>query len=204
MSYIYPSRQFYTVTTAAAAEPLSLTDAKLHLRVDHSDEDSLIGACITASRQYVEARINRVLVTSTLTLTQDRFPCLSGVIEINRCPVQTVTSVQYVDTDGVTQTLSASLYTLDATSEPARLVPAYTQWWPTTRGHIHDVTVTFTAGYGAASAVPEGIKSAMRLLVQQFYDQRAPIAIGGAVNEFNFSGTSVVESLLNQFRWEIH
>jgi uncharacterized phiE125 gp8 family phage protein len=88
--------------------------------------------------------------------------------------LQSVTSIIYVATDGTSTTLATTEYQVDATTEPGRVAPAYGKIWPVTRAQMSAVTVVFVAGYGAASAVPDLIKTAMRLLVGCWYEQREP------------------------------
>lgn len=162
-----------------AVEPVTLAEAKTHLRVDLADDDLLIGALITAARQHAETITRRALVTQQWKMTLDQFPAPSmnissanwygpqwgaspGPLSVMRAdgrsgfeiylpfpPLQTVDSIKYVDQDGVQQTLVNTEYKVDTTSEPARIVPAYGKTWPATRNEINAVEVTFTCGYGA-------------------------------------------------------
>src|SRR5690348_16556758 len=96
-----------------ATEPVSLAEAKAHLRVTASDEDALISALIIAAREAAEHELGRALITQTWEKTLDLFP---DAIELTNPPVQSVASVQYLDIDGVEQTLSSVSYTLDNAS----------------------------------------------------------------------------------------
>lgn len=96
----------------------------------------------------------------------DWFPC---EIELRRPPVQSVTSVEYVDTAGSTQTLASSRYQLDASSAPGRLRPAYGDSWPTIRLIPNAVTITFVAGYLTAAAVPAIAKRLILLACEEDY-----------------------------------
>ncbi len=96
------------LVTAPTAEPVSLAEAKLHLRVDDNADDVLIGALITAARQHAEHDTRRALVTQTWKLVLDAFP--ESVITLDRAPVSAVVSVVYTDPDGVSQTLAPGGY----------------------------------------------------------------------------------------------
>lgn len=137
------------VTTYPAAEPVSLTRAKLHLRVDHSTDDELIKSIIAAARQYCEGYQNRAYMVQTITLKMDEFPCSGNYNEIivPRPPLISVSSIKYIDTDGDEQTVSSSVYDVDIYSEPGRIGLAYGQSWPGIRGDLNGVEVIYTAGY---------------------------------------------------------
>lgn len=169
-----------SLVTAPATEPLSLEEARAHLRVDVSDDDALISALIPASRQFVESYTGRKLVTQTWDYQLDGFPC--GAIVVPLAPVASVTSITYVGSDGTTQTWSASDYRTDVPAGPwaqrPRIEPAYGLSYPSTRGLLNSVTVRCVAGYGSATAVPEALKAAMKILIGQWYEQREPVVIG--------------------------
>jgi hypothetical protein len=150
--------------TPPAAEPVTLAEAKEQTRVSGSDEDSHLNLCIAAAREYCETYQGRAYVTQTWKVMLDRFPNAGeewradkgfvtaehttdpGTILLPRAPLQYVTSIAYVDTNGTTQTLSASDYTVDTASEPGRITPAYNESYPSTREQANAVTVTFNAG----------------------------------------------------------
>lgn len=170
-------------------EPVSLTEAKEHLRVDTTADDTYISACIVAARQSAEDFLGRQLITATWVYKLDAFPATrygaDAVLYLPRPPVQSVTSVQYVDTAGATQTLSASLYQTDLSAEPARIAPARNQTWPTTdTDTLAAVTITYVAGYGdAASDVPQAIRQAILLTLGHFYENREDVVVGATANQ---------------------
>ena len=199
------------LVTPPAGEPISLAEAKLHLRVDGGDDDLLIGSLITAARQAAETITGRQLMTARWRLVLDAFPgpllmhAGSGssfslpahAILLAKCPVQSVVSVEYLDMNGTTQVLPASDYVLDAACEPARLSPVFGKTWPPTLPQIGAVTVTFDAGYGSASEVPEGLKSWIKLRVGSLYGHREEMAVlsRGRIDPLPF-----VDGLLDGFK----
>lgn len=185
-----------TVITPPAAEPLTLATAKAHLRVDFDDDDATIGTLITAARLYCERWCRRTFPLATLRYTADRFPGNCGAIRLPYPPLVSVSSIAYVDTGGVTQTLAASEYTVDAASQPGRIVPAYSKVWPTTRGHIADVQVTYVAGY---ASVPATVQQAILLLVGHWYANREGVVTGTISTTVDLA----VESLLWSERSEV-
>ena len=160
--------------TASAILPITLQEAKDHLRVDSADDDSLIEALIAVAVDRVDGRtgtLGRALITQTWDLVCDLFPWWE--IPVPLPPLQSVTSIQYIATDGTLTTLSSSLYKVDTVSEPGRITPAYAQVWPATRDEINAVTVRFVAGYGAtAQSVPTPIRQALLLTIGHWYLNR--------------------------------
>jgi len=191
-------------TVEPATEPITLLDARKHCRVDTGDEDNLLSSLITAARTWCEFFTARSFITQTWRYSADAFPyfdnCYSppagyglalgsvanpgnsytawinfAAIRLPKPPLQSVTSIIYDDMNGVATTLSSTLYRVDTDSEPARLTPAYGQIWPIVRAQTGAVRILYVAGYGAASAVPDPIKHAIRLLVGHWYLNREAV-----------------------------
>ena len=158
---------------SAAACPLTLAEIKLHLKVDFSDDDALITQLMLAATSWAENFQNRTYINRSRTQVLDSFP---DVIRPPYPPLVSIDSITYIDTAGATQTLSSSVYDVDTTNEPGRVVPAYGQTWPSIRSDINAVTVTYTAGYGAAEDVPDPAKAAIKLLVDHLYTHRGGVS----------------------------
>lgn len=157
----------------------------------NSTGDPILNILIAAARQHAETLLKRYLITQTIDYYMDCFDSW----EIKLPPLQSVTAITYVDTDGVTQTIDAADYLVDAVSVPARITPAYGEVWPTTRYQNNAVKIRFIAGYGSASAVPQCIKNWMLLRIKQIYDQQGMVNVGnGSVTEFPYS---LVDGLLD-------
>ena len=188
----------WKVTTEPTVEPVSLDEAKNHLKIDDfTDDDTLITSLITTARQWCEGFQNRAFITQTITVKLDKFPSGSKPIRLPQPPASVVTSITYIDVDGDTQTLAASVYDVDTSSEPARIALAYNQSWPSIRGDINSVTIVFVAGYGAAAgSVPGPVKQAMLLLIGHFYEHREAVVDGVVVTKVPLA----VESLLSMSR----
>jgi uncharacterized phiE125 gp8 family phage protein len=165
--------------TAPTEEPITLAQAKLHCRVDVSDDDTLLTLAISAARRAAEQRMTRALITQTWELALDAFP--SAEIELPMPPVQSITSVKYTDTSGVEQTISASDYTLDTYGARHWLIPAQGVSWPSAIDAANAVKIRFITGYGAAATVPEDIKAWLLLAIGTFYANRETVAQGQVV-----------------------
>ena len=166
--------------TPPAAEPVSLAEAKAHLRVDTSDDDALITSLIVAARQWCEGYQNRAYVTQTWDLVLDDWPAdpCPDRVRVPLPPLQSVASLKYTDADGVQATMPATDYLVDVASQPGRLVLAYGKVWPTvTLRPAAAIEVRFTAGYGLAVAVPETVKQAIKLLVGHLYEHREATSV---------------------------
>ena len=162
-----------TLVTPPSVEPVAIGEVQEQAIVAHPEDNALIARLITAARMHVEQVTWRQLITATYEWRLDR---LCGALYVPRPPLQSVASLEYVDAQGTTQTLDPAAYTVDTHSTPGRIVPAAGASWPTTRGHIDDVIVTFSAGYGAAVDVPETLRHAIMMLVAYWYEQRETAA----------------------------
>lgn len=164
--------------TAPSAEPMTTAEAKSHLRVDLSDDDDLIDSIVKAAREKLEVDTGRALITQTFDLHLDVFPD-DCVIKVPRPTLQSITSIKYLDPDGVEQTLDASKYRIDSKSTPARIIPAYGESWPSIRATTNAVVVRCIAGYGDASTdIPQDLIQAMKLLVGHYYENREDVITG--------------------------
>jgi len=136
-----------TTTSPPQSEPISLTEAKLHLRVDGSTDDTLITSLIKAAREYCESFQGRTYIATTFQMKMDSWP---DELKMPNAPLWSVDSITYVDTGGTTQTCTSSIYTIDTVADPGILYLDYQQVWPSIRGTHNDITINFNAGYSAS------------------------------------------------------
>ena len=166
-----PENVLAPVRTVAPAEmPVSLAEAKAHLRVDHDDQDDLITAQIKAATAWLDGYsgiLGRALVTQTWRQDFDRF---ANRLPLPVAPVSAVVSISYFDAGNVQQMLDPGVYELLADARGAYVTLQPGQAWPATFRHTDAVSVSFTAGYGAAADVPEPIRQAILLIVQRLFD----------------------------------
>lgn len=134
-----------TLISGPLALPISLAQAKKHLRVDDSDQDYIIDALIRAAVEDVQNEASRQLVTATYDVAFDGFP--SGAWRLPHAPLRNVTHVKYLDTNGAQQTLPTSVYLVDRAREPGRISLAFQQVWPPTQSIPNAVTVRQVCGY---------------------------------------------------------
>jgi uncharacterized phiE125 gp8 family phage protein len=173
-----------SLVTAPSAEPVSLAEAKAHLRVSHPSDDALIATYLMAARAAAENYTRRALAVQTFDQTFDYdYPCSHDGrprLVLLRSPLVSVTSVSYVDTAGATQTLNPSQYLVDAIGIEGRIEPAYGVTWPEVRDQMAAVTVRFVAGY---AQIPEPVRAAILLTLGHLYEHREDVVIGPSANE---------------------
>ena len=191
-----------TVLVPPAEEPVSLAEAKLHLRVDHPDEDARITALIKAAREWCEAFQARAYCTQTLRLHMERWPRPCGrsngrLIWLPRPPLQAVQAIRYTLADGTQRTLPTSSYAVQTASQPGAVVLVPGADWPSEPlAPGLPVTVDYVAGYGGPTAVPERVKQAMLLLIGHWHENPSAVITGTISRALEFS----TEALLWQER----
>jgi len=161
--------------TAPVVEPVTLSEAKAHCRVDIEADDALIAGYITAARELCEDYLDRSLVTQQYVMRLDQFP---PEIEIPRPPMAasgTATSVTVTYTlndTGATSTLDPSRYRVDRDSTPGAIRNLYGGTWPSNRDDQNSISVTWWAGYGNSESVPQRVKNAILMTVLALYENR--------------------------------
>jgi len=178
-------------TTGPALEPITTTQTLTHLREDSTGVDGYVNELICAAREYVEVVLNRATVNATHVLKMDKFP---ATIELPRGKCSTITSIEYYDSNGDSQSLASTDYQFDSYSLPCRIMPNPNDTWPNTElGRLNAVTVTYTAGYGSTrSDVPQCIKDAMYLIIGEAYEHRE----SGIPQSLNVGTEHTVRNLL--------
>lgn len=189
------------LVTKPVAEPLTLDEAKDHLKLELDDgtEDALISRLIVAARRRAESFLWRAIMKQTWDYFLDEFPNSEGIILVPLPPLQSVTTVKYIDLDGVQQTLAASLWKVDTVSEPARLVPAFNESWPSTREEINAVEIRFVAGYTDIGEVPEEVKSAMKMMAGTWYENRESLREGGELQPIPLDQAAIADYRVYRF-----
>lgn len=195
-------------------EPVTLQEAKDHLRVVVADDDDYISGLITECRVLIENATERALIAQTWDVFFDHFPhrpwLRGGVgymppscdtwpegaqypasafgdhdyLELPLPPLQQVTQITYVDPTGATPTLDPSQYLVDDASQPARIYPAYGTSWPATRAQRNAIAVRIVTGYPDAASVPPTMKGAIKKFVAHFYENREPVSAVAGVTPY--------------------
>jgi uncharacterized phiE125 gp8 family phage protein len=159
------------LTVPPSVEPVSLAEAKAHMRVTHSDDDVIISTLIVSARRRIEVYTGLRLITQGWSQFMDYWPC-GGVVELDVNPVSAVSDViVYGDLD-TPSTVDASHYFLDATSNPPRVVFRQGRNPSPPGRRAKGIEVRLTAGFGLAAAVPVDLKQAVLMLVADAYAHR--------------------------------
>lgn len=175
----------YKLKTGPTLEPVTLAEAKLHLKLDSdTTDDTLITALIQAAREQAEKYTGRAFIEQTWEAVMECFE--DDDFYLFPSPLASVTSITYKDVNQVTQTLSSSVYEVNLYEEPGEVHLKYQQSWPQVLAIENSILVTYKVGYGAAaSAVPASIKAAILLLIGDLYEFRHNTITGTIVSEIN-------------------
>lgn len=196
--------------TAPTVEPVTLAEARSHLRLDtdgappaHPD-DSLVENLISAARQWAEIYTRRIFCQTTWDLFLDRFPS-ENYIEIPRPPLISIISLTYTTSDGTEEILTENTdFVVDTVSHYGRIVLEYNKTWPTDTLHPKNpIKIRFMAGYASTISpadyrenVPQAVKQAILLIVGHLYNQRENAIPGTTIMAIPFGA----EYLLNPYR----
>ena len=184
------------LTAGPVVEPVTLAEAKAHLRVDGTAEDTLIASLIVTSRLHVETAVGLALITQSWSHFLDAWPP-GPALKLPLRPVQSIAAVRLYDEAAVVTTVAPATYFLDGAAAPARLVRQGALVWPKPGRIANGIEIAFTAGYGDAAAdVPEPIRHAILLLVAHWHEHRSPFEVGPIAQP----PPDMVEQLLAPYR----
>jgi uncharacterized phiE125 gp8 family phage protein len=170
------------MTSAPALEPVSLAEAKAHLRIDASAEDALVQSLIVTSRLHIEAALGLALITQSWSYFLDRWP-KAGRIVLPLRPIAAVSHICVWSEDGTSETLDPAAFLLDGQGMPPRLVARSGIADASSMRPANGIEIGFTAGFGASvEDVPATIRHALLLLVAHWYEHREPVEIGVGIN----------------------
>lgn len=188
------------MSTAPTSEPVTLIEAKAHLRVDIDTDDDLITALIQAAREEFENQADRTLFVTTWRLYLEHWPRYDYIDLPRAKPLVSVTSLTYTDENDVVNTFDSSNYVVDVNRWPGRLRLRENANWPTPElAESSPITITYTAGYASVDNIPQRYKQAILLLVGHWYENRENVMTSGAVPK---SLPLAWESIVAAARWE--
>lgn len=157
----------------AAATPVSLAEAKAHLRIDSADQDALIQTFIDSATAHLDGWtgiLGRCMVAQTWAVFGADFAdCSLPFPDIDASAVV----VKYYDAANVQQTLDAANYRVYVDTDTPYLVYDSSSVAPEVYSRDDAITIEFVAGYGATSDVPAPLRTAILILVARAYDDSA-------------------------------
>lgn len=197
-------------TTASITD--NIADAALGVGAPAANTtgDPLLNMYIASARAAAEMETQRQLITASWKLVLDVFPGMgmtglaageqkafpSNAILLHKSPVKSVASIRYLDMSGQWQTMNTADYVIDTSMEPARITPVFGKIWPIALPQIGAIEVAFTAGYGAAVDVPQGIKHWILLRVDGLFKNRGETTeVQGKLEKLPFA-----DGLLDPYR----
>ena len=183
------------MTSGPASEPVTVAEAKAHMRIDGTVEDVLIASLIVTSRLHVESALDLALINQSWTLILDRWPA-GAEVEIPLAPLQSVNAVKVKNPAGVASVVSPTSYLVDLASKPPRLV-----WNNAARPDpgvpAGGIEIEFAAGFGASAAtVPAPLKHAVLMLTSHWFEHRDANEIGSSAARI----PDAVSDLIQPFR----
>ena len=189
----------WQITVQPATEPITLVEAKSHLRVTFADEDTYINTLITSARKYCEAYCNRVFITQTWRQNENAW---AYPIKLMVNPVISLTSLKYIDTNEAQQTITDNTnnFQKDFNSDVAKIYSGLVEAFPAIGISINPIEIITVCGYGAASDVPDDIKHAIKLMVSHLYENRDMVNVPLNSLSSDIPMPSAVPSLLNRYR----
>ena len=187
--------------TAPTVEPISVTEAKEHMRIsyDYEDDDNYIDSLIRVVRESTEQFLKRKLITQTWKIYLNHWPYGDSII-LPYGKVQSVTHVKYTNTAGTQSTWSTDYYNVDTYSDPGRIVLEYGYFWPVvTLLPQNPIEIQFVTGYGDVTAIPTPIIQAMLIKIADLYEQRESFIVGMSIEKMHN-----VNPLLTPYKvWEL-
>ena len=185
--------------TDTSTEPITLSQAKTHLRVDTTDDDTYITNLISVARESAEITLKRSLgVNQVYQAGYITYPTVSRKLRIPNPPFISVTSLKYFDLDNVEQTVSNSSLVIDDSGESNAFVAIDKSvlFQSISFEKKAPVILTYTAGYTDVANIPMPIVQALYLLISHYYDTREPINYTGKPSAIPRS----VDFLLGQYK----
>ncbi len=195
------------VSIAPLKEPLTAAEVREHLRIDHEDDTNYMNQLIVAARKQAEETLNISLISQTVILWIDQIPChtndawwngarvgpisaLSGnadFLEVQRGPVQSITTFETFDEDNNATVFDAANYYLTAPETnipPARVAKKQGFVWPIPDREFDGIKITYVAGFGlAGSDVPMDLKQGMLMLIAHWYGLGRSAVLSGSITK---------------------
>jgi uncharacterized phiE125 gp8 family phage protein len=191
------SKPVRTAEPTLLQEPVTVAEARRQCGIGEGIDyhDPQLQLLITAAREQVENDTGIVCYTGSFTYKMTEWPYGDFFTLADLRPVTSITSIAYLDTDGASQTLATTVYQLETANVKQFVRLKYNQLWPSLRGDINGITVTFVAGYATVLAVPSRVKQAVLFLVNHWFVSRDTVSIGTISPEISLTYDALINGL---------
>ena len=182
--------------TSAATTPVTLAEAKRHLRVTTDDDDQLIRDYLRAATEYCEDQVPGARSFSQATWDWKIHTFPDTTFQIPRPPLQSVSHIKYFATASSTglTTLSSTSYIVNTPTSLPGLVELHPNdgAWPTVADRADAIHIRFISGY---SNVPEQAKQAIKMIVGHYYNNREAVITGTISKEIEHGVRALLGSI---------
>ena len=184
------------IVSAPSSEPIAQSVAKTFLKVDTSDDDTLITNLLIACTNSAQEYTNRFFIATTIKMIADTWKDTETLL---KSKVTSIVSIQYYDVDDSIQTLSTSVYGSDLVSQPARIFLKPNQSFPQLSERKGAVEVKYVVGQAGSDEVDDAIKQAVLLQIGNLYQNRQSVVTGTIATELPMNA----KFLLDQYRVQV-
>ena len=174
-------------TSPPATEPVSLAEAKAHLRVNHNDDDVYISTLIKMARETIEAQTGLGLISQGWSVFLDDWP-EQGAIELPLAPVLDVADIRVHGDDDSFAIIDPAHYYEDKVSRPARIILRGSRNWAAPGRVANGIEILLTIGF---TSVPEPLREAVLQLLGHWYQTRGdeaanerPLGLGQLIRPY--------------------
>ena len=173
-----PLQHRIEIVTPPAAEPLTLSEVKAQLRIEHNDDDTLIARLIQTAVAYIDVvgTVGKAMISQTWGEWIAPNP---STVLLSLGPVQSVSAIRFYDTDNVLQTATLSDFFVLGTKGRTTIRPKPSKAWPTTFDRDDAIKIEYVIGFGGSpSDVPQTVRHGLMMLVAHWYENRENELIG--------------------------
>ena len=186
-----------TLVTGPTEYAVSLSEAKDHLRITHTDDEGYITSLIKAAQDRIELLTGRKLISQTWKYYLQEFPGENYIV-LPYGQLTSVTHLKYTDSGATVNTDwdEDDEWTKDTDSDPGRIILKYGESWPTsTLAEENPIEIQFVCGWSTRSDVPEQIKHAIKIAISDLYENRESYMVGLSAQRLN-----TIDALLLPYR----
>lgn len=151
------------LVTAPTTDAVTIEQAKKQCEIAESDtaHDEHLYQLIDRARDEFEADCDLCISSQTWKVFTDH---IDDPMQLQKGPIQSITSIKYYDSNNALQTLDTSFYGFDVANRMIRL--KYNQLYPPATPRWDSWEITYLCGY---STVPPMAVQAMLILIEKYF-----------------------------------